>query len=142
MSKTAEEYALDLANLLTVYQKNAGVPMPGSHARIEILRTILGWMGCPQPERAKPEPDYNDKTWSRKGQIPLKATTARDARRECQAYAPCSLYGFDKNDECVMMTTVYPRGHQSYVATAKRNRALPAMTFTRGPVTQWDGRKS
>lgn len=50
MSKTAEEYALDLANLLTVYQKNAGVPMPGSHARVEIMRTILSWMGCPQPE--------------------------------------------------------------------------------------------
>lgn len=129
MSKTATEYALDLANRLTLCQREAGVPIPPEPERVEIMRTILGWMGCPQPE-----PDYNDKTWSRKGQIPLKATTARDARRECAQYAPCSLYGFDKNDECVMMTTVYPKGHKYYVATAKRNRALPAMVFTRGPV--------
>lgn len=50
------ELALELANMLTSFQKRAQVPIPPDHVRVEIMRTILNWMGEPQPNRPR-EPD-------------------------------------------------------------------------------------
>ena len=44
-----EELAFELANTLTRFQKQVGIPIPPDLERVEIMRTILGWMGCPQP---------------------------------------------------------------------------------------------
>lgn len=49
----ATKLALDLANMLTHFQKLAGVPIPVDLERVEIMRTILNWMGQPQPVRER-----------------------------------------------------------------------------------------
>ncbi len=41
-------HAFNLANLLTVAQLECGVPIPPNAERIEILKTIMGWLGMEQ----------------------------------------------------------------------------------------------
>lgn len=50
---SATELAIDLANILTTFQLAAGVPIPPELTRVEIMRTILSWMGQPQPQPVK-----------------------------------------------------------------------------------------
>jgi hypothetical protein len=64
----------------------------------------------------------------------LNATNAKEARREAQRKYPegCNLKGYDKNGDCVYMTTVRPKGDKHPVATATKNRSALPVKFIVG----------
>lgn len=70
-------------------------------------------------------------------QIDLKAKSAREARQEIQQLAfpkGANYKGYDKNGNCVLMSQVREKGNKAYVATARKNRSLPAIRFVCEPL--------
>jgi hypothetical protein len=67
-----------------------------------------------------------------RGFIPLSAKSAAEARRWIKENCPntgADYYGYNKDGECVLMSTVRPKGSKAPVATATRNRAGRAVSF-------------
>lgn len=64
--------------------------------------------------------------------VRLNANTAREARREISERWPqyeIQYKGYDVKGECVLMSTVRRQGNKAHVATAKRNRSKPSVSF-------------
>ena len=64
--------------------------------------------------------------------VKLKAKTASEARREISQNwpnIPVTYTGYDKNGLDVLQALVREKGNKSPVATAKRNRSLPAVSL-------------
>jgi hypothetical protein len=64
--------------------------------------------------------------------ITLGAKTAKEARREIKSRwpdYPVNYKGYDKDGDCVLMSLVREKGNTTGVATVKRNRSLPPVSF-------------
>lgn len=70
------------------------------------------------------------------GEVPLKAATAHQARREIKERFPqgANYRGYDKDGEVVIMSLVRRLGDKAGVATVKRNRANKPVRFTCTPL--------